>query len=120
AEDGIRDRNVTGVQTCALPILHTLAIANEAEIDYDLERVNKIAERVPYLAKIMPASDISMDDVCKAGGVQAIINELASIPGAIHPDRPTIAGVTMRELVKDYKITDDQDRKSTRLNSSHV
>ena len=89
-------------------VLHTLAIANEAEIDYDLERVNKIAERVPYLAKIMPASDISMDDVCKAGGVQAIINELASIPGAIHPDRPTIAGVTMRELVKDYKITDDQ------------
>ena len=89
-------------------VLHTLAIANEAEIEYKIEDINKVAERVPYLAKIMPASDISMDDICKAGGVQAIINELTKIPGAIHPDRPTIAGVTMRELVKEYEITNDQ------------
>lgn len=89
-------------------VLHTLAIANEAEIDYKIEDINKVAERVPYLAKIMPASDISMDDINKAGGVQAIINELASIPGAIHPNRPTVAGVTMGELVKDYAITNDK------------
>ncbi|MGA3602991.1 dihydroxy-acid dehydratase [Lysinibacillus agricola] len=89
-------------------VLHTLAIANEAEIDYNIEDINKVAERVPYLAKIMPASDISMDDINKAGGVSAIINELTSIPGAIHPDRPTVAGVTMAELVKDYHIINDQ------------
>jgi len=89
-------------------VLHTLAIANEAEIDYNIEDINKVAERVPYLAKIMPASDISMDDINKAGGVSAIINELVSIPGAIHPDRPTVAGVTMGELVKDYHITNDE------------
>lgn len=89
-------------------VLHTLAIANEAEIDYNIEDINKVAERVPYLAKIMPASDISMDDINKAGGVSAIINELTSIPSAIHPDRPTVAGVTMGELVKDYHITNDQ------------
>ncbi len=89
-------------------VLHTLAIANEAEIDYNIEDINKVAERVPYLAKIMPASDVSMDDINKAGGVSAIINELTSIPGAIHPNRPTVAGVTMGELVKDYQITNDQ------------
>ncbi|WP_042473100.1 dihydroxy-acid dehydratase [Bacillus ndiopicus] len=89
-------------------VLHTLAIANEAEIDYNIEDINKVAERVPYLAKIMPASDISMDDINKAGGVQAIINELTKIPGAIHPNRPTIAGVTMGELVKNDHITNDQ------------
>jgi len=89
-------------------VLHTLAIANEAEIDYNIEDINKVAERVPYLAKIMPASDLSMDDINKAGGVSAIINELTSIPGATHPDRPTVAGVTMGELVKDYHITNDQ------------
>ncbi len=89
-------------------VLHTLAIANEAEIDYNIEDINKVAERVPYLAKIMPASDVSMDDINKAGGVSAIINELVSIPGAIHPNRPTVAGVTMGELVKDYQITNDQ------------
>ncbi len=44
-------------------VLHTLAIAREAGIEYDLEDINKVAERVPYLAKIMPASDISMDDI---------------------------------------------------------
>lgn len=88
-------------------VLHTLAIANEAEIDYNIEEINKVAERVPYIAKIMPASDISMDDINKAGGVQAIINELTKIPGAIHPDRPTITGLTMRELVKDYEITNE-------------
>ncbi|MFL0504967.1 dihydroxy-acid dehydratase [Ureibacillus sp. 179-F W5.1 NHS] len=89
-------------------VLHTLAIANEAEIDYDLQDINKVAARVPYLAKIMPASDISMDDINKAGGVSAIINELTKIPGAIHPNRLTVAGKTMEELVKDYQITNDQ------------
>src|SRR5690625_7806929 len=43
-------------------VLHTLAIANEAGIEYDLADINKIAAKTPYLAKIMPASDISMDD----------------------------------------------------------
>ena len=89
-------------------VLHTLAIANEAGIDYDLEDINKIAEKVPYLAKIMPASDISMDDVNKAGGVEAIINELTKIPGAIHPDRITVTGKTMGELVKDHEIKDPE------------
>ncbi|MEK4252493.1 dihydroxy-acid dehydratase [Ureibacillus sp. FSL K6-2830] len=86
-------------------VLHTLAIANEAGIDYNLEDINKIAERVPYIAKIMPASDISMDDINKAGGVSAIINELTKIPGCIHPDRPTVAGKTIGELVQGYEIT---------------
>lgn len=49
-------------------VLHTLAIANEAEIDYDINRINKVAERVPYLSKISPASDYSMQDVHNAGG----------------------------------------------------
>lgn len=89
-------------------VLHTLAIANEAEIEYNIEDINKVAERVPYLAKIMPASDFSMDDIEKAGGVSAIINELTKIPGAIHPERQTIAGVSMGVLVKDYHIKNDQ------------
>ncbi|WP_156857965.1 dihydroxy-acid dehydratase [Oceanobacillus sp. AG] len=89
-------------------VLHTLAIANEAGIEYSLEEINKVAERVPYLAKIMPASDISMDDINKAGGVSAIINELTKTPGAMHPERLTITGQTMGELVSNYEITNDQ------------
>lgn len=88
-------------------VLHTLAIANEAEIDYDLTRINQVAERVPYLSKISPASDYSMDDVHHAGGVSAIIKELCSIEGAIHPDRITITGKSLYENVKDAEITND-------------
>ncbi|MEK3935598.1 dihydroxy-acid dehydratase [Sporosarcina sp. FSL W7-1349] len=89
-------------------VLHTLAIAHEAEIDYHVEDINTVAERVPYLAKIMPASDVSMDDVFQAGGVSAIINELTKIPGAIHPERITVTGKTIGEDVQDYHITNDQ------------
>lgn len=80
-------------------VLHTLAIANEAEIDYHLEDINEIAKRVPYLSKIAPSSAYSMHDVHEAGGVSAIINELVAIDGAIHPDRLTVTGKTIRENV---------------------
>src|SRR5699024_700149 len=47
-------------------VLHTLAIANEAEVEYNMEDINKVAAKVPYFAKLMPAYDISMDDINKA------------------------------------------------------
>jgi len=86
-------------------VLHTLAIAHEAEIDYNIEDVNDVAKRVPYLSKIMPASDYSMDDVQQAGGVSAIINELCKIDGAMHNNRKTITGKTIEEDVAGYEIT---------------
>ncbi|WP_462408690.1 dihydroxy-acid dehydratase [Neobacillus sp. Marseille-QA0830] len=86
-------------------VLHTLAIAHEAGIEYDLREINNIAERVPYLAKIMPASDYSMQDVHNAGGVSAIINELYKVEGALHKDCLTITGKTLEENVKDTEIT---------------
>jgi dihydroxyacid dehydratase/phosphogluconate dehydratase len=48
-------------------VLHTLAIANEAGIEYNLEEINEIAKRVPYLSKIAPSSIYSMHDVHVAG-----------------------------------------------------
>lgn len=85
-------------------VLHTLAIANEAEIDYDLKDINKIAERIPYLSKIAPSSAYSMHDVHEAGGVSAIIHELTKIPQGIHPDRLTVTGKTLRKNVEDAVI----------------
>ncbi|WP_078395439.1 dihydroxy-acid dehydratase [Shouchella patagoniensis] len=85
-------------------VLHTLAIANEAEIDYDLQRINQVAERVPYLCKISPASDYSMDDVHKAGGVAAIMKELVEM-GAVKGDRITITGKSLYENVAHAEIT---------------
>lgn len=87
-------------------VLHTLAIANEAEIDYDINRINKVAERVPYLSKISPASDYSMQDVHNAGGVSAIIKELCEME-AVHKDRITVTGKSLYENVKDAHIQND-------------
>lgn len=89
-------------------VLHTLAIAHEAEIEYDVREINEVAKRIPYLSKIMPASDYSMHDVHLAGGVSAIIKELCEIPGAVHPDRLTITGKSLYENVKEAEITNDQ------------
>ncbi|MGM0219951.1 dihydroxy-acid dehydratase [Enterococcus sp. AZ126] len=89
-------------------VLHTLAIANEAEIDYNLEEVNAIAERVPYLSKIAPSSEYSMHDVHEAGGVPAIMKELVDLGDAIHPDRITVTGKTIRENVQDAVIKNEK------------
>ena len=87
-------------------VLHTLAIANEAEIDYPIERINEIANRVPHLAKIAPASDYAIEDVHRAGGVSAIINELLKKPGAFNGDCLTVSAKTIRENVEGAEILD--------------
>ncbi|WP_408009065.1 dihydroxy-acid dehydratase [Pseudalkalibacillus sp. A8] len=89
-------------------VLHTLAIANEAEIEYDFKRINEIAEKTPYLAKISPASDYTMDDVHKAGGISAIIKELCKIDGLINRDRITVTGKSLYETVEAYDIKNDK------------
>jgi dihydroxy-acid dehydratase len=87
-------------------VLHTLALANEAEIDYPVERINEVAERVPHLAKIAPASNYHIEDVHKAGGVSAIINEILKKPGAFNGDCLTVSGKTIRENVEGAEILD--------------
>ncbi|QCJ41398.1 dihydroxy-acid dehydratase [Bacillus sp. S3] len=101
-------------------VLHTLAIAHEAGIEYDLRDINKIAERVPYLAKIMPASDVSMDDVHQAGGVSAILNELCKVDGALHQDCLSITGKTLAENVKDATILNEKVIRPKDNPYSHV
>lgn len=87
-------------------VLHTLALAHEAEIEYSLERINEIAARVPHLAKIAPASDHHIEDVHNAGGVSAIINEVLKLPGAMNGDCLTVSGKTLKENVAGCDILD--------------
>lgn len=87
-------------------VLHTLALAKEAEIDYPLERINEVANRVPYLAKLAPASDIFIEDVDRAGGVSAVLNELLKKPGALFGDCMTVTGKTLAENVTGHEILD--------------
>ncbi len=59
-------------------VLHMLAIAKEAEVEFDLESINAIATKVAHIAKIAPAlSSVHMEDINRAGGVSAVMNEVA-------------------------------------------
>ncbi len=82
-------------------VLHVLALAREAGVDYPVERVNEVAERVPHLAKVSPAWDGNrqwhIQDVHSAGGVPALLAELARVPGALTLDAPTVTGSTLGE-----------------------
>jgi len=87
-------------------VLHTLAIAKEAEVDYDLKRINDIAKKVPCICKVSPSRpDVHMEDVHKAGGVSAIINEVSK-SGVFDLSQKTITGRTLGQNVKYAKIKD--------------
>jgi len=84
-------------------VLHTLAFAHEAEIEYDLERINQVAEVTPHLCRISPSGPWHMEDLHQAGGVPAIISELAKGGICVHLDRPTVAGTTLEESISNLK-----------------
>jgi len=89
-------------------ILHGLAIANEADIDFDLSELNTLADRVPYLCKVSPATpDVHIEDVDRAGGVSAILNELSKREGLLYLDRPSVNGRTLGENIADARILDE-------------
>jgi dihydroxy-acid dehydratase len=89
-------------------VLHTFAIAHEAGVEYPLSRVNEMSARVPCLCKVSPSKpDVHMEDVDRAGGVSAILHELARKPGLLHLDAPTVTGKTLGENVADAAIQDE-------------
>lgn len=90
-------------------ILHTLAIAKEAGFEYPVERLNIIAERTPYICKVSPsAPDIHMADVNEAGGISAILAELAKRDGLLNLDRPTVTLKTLGENIAGAKTKNDK------------
>lgn len=88
-------------------VLHTLALANEAGVDYPLTRINSIADKVSYICKVSPAGKWHMEDVHRAGGIPAILNEVQRGTGMLHLDRMTVSGVTLGESIKGAEIKDD-------------
>ena len=89
-------------------VLHGLAIANEGEIDYDLNRIKKVAEKVPYLCKVSPAGQWHMEDVHRAGGVPAILKEVARDQSVLHPNRITASTLTFGETYASAEIKDPE------------
>jgi len=89
-------------------VLHTLALANEAGLEYPLTRINAVAEKVPHLCKVSPAGKWHMEDVHRAGGIPAILNEIQHSTGMLHFERPTVSGTTLGESIRGAEILDEE------------
>ena len=88
-------------------VLHMLAIAKEAEVEFNLEDINAISKRVSHIAKISPSlTTVHMEDINKAGGVNAVMNEMMKRGDDILLDNLSVTGETLYEKVKDAKILD--------------
>ena len=88
-------------------ILHMLAIADEAGVDFDIAELNKISKRVSHIAKISPSlTTVHMEDINRAGGVSAVMKEMSKRGDDILLDNLTITGESIYERIKDAKIKD--------------
>ncbi len=88
-------------------VLHMLAIAKEAKVNFKLEDINKISKKVSHIAKISPSlSTVHMEDINKAGGVNAVMKEMTRRGDDILIDNLTISGDSLYEKIKDAKIKD--------------
>lgn len=87
-------------------VLHTLAIAREAGIKYPMERIDEISKRVPHICKVSPASNWHMEDIDRAGGIHAILNELSKKEGVLNLDCKTVTGKTLGENIREHEVRD--------------
>jgi dihydroxy-acid dehydratase len=89
-------------------VLHTLALANEAGVEYPLSRINAVADKVPHICKVSPAGKWHMEDVHRAGGIPAILNEVQRGTGMLHLERVTVSGTTLGESINGEEIKDEE------------
>ena len=86
-------------------VLHTLAIAREADVDFTLKRMNEISARTPYVCKLAPSGHYHISDLDRAGGIMAILKRLPQ--KLLHLDCPTVSGKTLGQQIRAAKIKDD-------------
>ncbi|WP_415897364.1 dihydroxy-acid dehydratase [Neptuniibacter sp. QD72_48] len=85
-------------------ILHLLAIAQEAEIDFTMDDIDRLSRVVPQLCKVAPNTpDYHIEDVHRAGGIMGILGELDRA-GKLHTDVPTVHAPTMKDALDKWDI----------------
>jgi dihydroxy-acid dehydratase len=85
-------------------VLHLLAAAQEAGIDFTMKDIDRLSRKVPCLSKVAPAkADVHMEDVHRAGGIMAILGELDRA-GLLHTALPTVHSPTMGDALADWDI----------------
>ncbi len=84
-------------------VLHLMALAHEAGVDFSLALVNQISERTPHLCQMRPAGDYHLEDLDRAGGVSAVMKELQ---GLLHLECRTVSGRTIGEVIAGSQVRD--------------
>ncbi len=89
-------------------VLHMMAIAKEAGVDFDLAKINEIARHTSHIAKISPSlQTIHMEDINRAGGISAVMKEISKRSDTIlYLDNPVIEGGTVADRIKDAEVKD--------------
>ena len=89
-------------------VLHMLAIADEAGVDFDIADINAISKNVSHIAKISPSlTTVHMEDINRAGGVSAVMKEINKRQ-ALLEDNLTVTGETLLERIADAQILDPE------------
>ncbi|ENW06126.1 MULTISPECIES: dihydroxy-acid dehydratase [Acinetobacter] len=92
-------------------VLHLLAAAHEAEVDFTMDDIDRLSRQVPVLSKVAPAkSDVHMEDVHRAGGIMAILGELDRA-NLLNTSCPTVHEPTLKDALDKWDIirTEDAD-----------
>ncbi|NIA06614.1 MAG: dihydroxy-acid dehydratase [Actinobacteria bacterium] len=89
-------------------VLHTLALAHEAHVQLDVQKIAEISRKVPNICKVSPSSNYHMEDVDKAGGISAILKEISRKDGLLDLSCKTVNGKTIGEVIADATIKDTQ------------
>jgi dihydroxy-acid dehydratase len=85
-------------------VLHLLAAAHEAEVDFTMRDIDRLSRHVPVLCKVAPSSaDIHLEDVHRAGGVMAILGELDRA-GLVHASLPTVHSTTLADALQRWDV----------------
>jgi len=87
-------------------VLHLAAIVTEAGLEFDLNRVNEVAAKVPHICRIAPAGHHHMEDLYHAGGIQAVMDRLIAA-GLMDGSALSVAGGTIGEAVAGARVVDD-------------
>jgi dihydroxy-acid dehydratase len=91
-------------------VLHLLAAAQEGEIDFTMSDIDRLSRRVPNLCKVAPSSHFHVEDVHRAGGVMAILGELARAR-LLDTSVPTVHASSLHEALEHWDITRTSDRQ---------
>jgi dihydroxy-acid dehydratase len=95
-------------------VLHTLAVAREAGIEYDIDRIDEISRRVPCLCKVSPSSSYHMQDIHRAGGIHTILGELQRL-GILKNECITVTGKTLGENIDAWDLRSPKCTEEARI-----